>query len=69
MLIVIGLAQFALMFVVSFGLIASAVCALLGPLFVPFFIVRSLNGCSRHGSSPSFSTPSFRRRQRLHLRL
>jgi hypothetical protein len=42
MLIVIGLAQFALMFVVSFGLIASAVCALLGPLFVPFFIVPEL---------------------------
>ena len=42
MLIVIALAQFALMFVVSFGLIASAVCALLGPLFVPFFIVPTL---------------------------
>src|SRR3954471_22246056 len=42
MLIVIGLAQFALLFVVSFGLIASAVCALLGPLFVPFFIVPTL---------------------------
>jgi type IV secretory pathway VirB6-like protein len=42
MLIVIGLAQFALLFVVSFGMIASAVCALLGPLFVPFFIVPTL---------------------------
>jgi hypothetical protein len=42
MLIVIGLAQFALLFVVSFGLIASAVCGLLGPLFVPFFIVPTL---------------------------
>lgn len=42
MLIVIALAQFALMFVVSFGLIASAVCALLGPLFVPFFIVPTM---------------------------
>jgi hypothetical protein len=42
MLIVIGLAQFALLFVVSFGMIASAVCALLGPLFIPFFIVPSL---------------------------
>jgi len=39
MLIVIGLAQFALMFVVSFSMIASAICALVGPLFVPFFIV------------------------------
>ena len=42
MLIVIGLAQFALLFVVSFGMIASAVCALLGPLFIPFFIVPTL---------------------------
>ena len=42
MLIVIGVAQFALLFVVSFGMIASAVCALLGPLFVPFFIVPML---------------------------
>ena len=42
MLIVIGLAQFALLFVVSFGMLASAICALLGPLFVPFFIVPSL---------------------------
>ena len=42
MLIVIGLAQFALLFVVSFGMLASAICALLGPLFVPFFIVPTL---------------------------
>ena len=42
MLIVIGIAQFALLFVVSFGMIASAVCALVGPLFVPFFIVPTL---------------------------
>ena len=42
MLLIIGLAQFALLFVVSFGLIASAVCALLGPLFIPFFIVPHL---------------------------
>jgi hypothetical protein len=42
LLIVIGLAQFALMFVVSFGMIASAICGLLGPLFVPFFIVPTL---------------------------
>lgn len=41
MLVIIGLAQFALLFVVSFGMIASAVCALLGPLFIPFFIVPS----------------------------
>jgi hypothetical protein len=42
MLIVIGIAQFAVLFVVSFGMIASAVCALVGPLFVPFFIVPTL---------------------------
>ena len=28
---------------VAFGLIASAVCALLGPIFVPFFIVPKLD--------------------------
>ena len=42
MLLIIGLAQFALLFVVSFSMIASAVCALLGPLFIPFFIVPTL---------------------------
>ena len=42
MLLIIGLSQFALLFVVSFGMIASAVCALLGPLFIPFFIVPNL---------------------------
>jgi len=42
MLIVIGLAQFALLFVVSFSMIASAICGLVGPLFVPFFIVPTL---------------------------
>ncbi len=42
MLIVIGIAQFALMFVVSFSMIASAVCGLVGPIFVPFFIVPTL---------------------------
>jgi TrbL/VirB6 plasmid conjugal transfer protein len=42
LLIVIGLAQFAVLFVVSFGMVASAVCALLGPLFIPFFIVPTM---------------------------
>jgi len=42
MLVVIGLAQFALLFVSSFSMIASAVCGLVGPLFVPFFIVPTL---------------------------
>jgi hypothetical protein len=43
MLVVIALAQFALMFVVSFSMIASAICALVGPLFVPFFVVPTLD--------------------------
>jgi hypothetical protein len=43
LLIVIALAQFAVMFVVAFSMIASAICALLGPLFVPFFIVPRLD--------------------------
>jgi hypothetical protein len=42
MLLVIGLAQFALLFVISFSMVASAVCGLVGPLFVPFFIVPTL---------------------------
>lgn len=42
MLLLIGLAQFALLFVVSFGMIAGAVCGLVGPLFIPFFIVPTL---------------------------
>src|SRR5437764_3840728 len=42
MLLVIGLAQFALLFVVSFSMIASAVCGLGGPRFLPFFIVPTL---------------------------
>ncbi|MGH7487585.1 MAG: type IV secretion system protein, partial [bacterium] len=43
MLIVIAVAQFALMFVISFSMIASAVCGLVGPIFVPFFIVPKLD--------------------------
>ena len=42
MLLVIAIAQFSLMFVISFSMIASAVCGLVGPLFVPFFIVPTL---------------------------
>ena len=39
MLIVVTLAKVISLAIVAFGLIASAVCALLGPIFVPFFIV------------------------------
>lgn len=42
LLIVIALAQFALLFVICFSMIAAAVCVLVGPLFVPFFIVPTL---------------------------
>jgi hypothetical protein len=43
MLIVITLAKAAALCVVTFGMIATAVCALLGPIFLPFFIVDELN--------------------------
>src|SRR5262247_2040199 len=42
-LILIALAKALSLAVIAFGLIASAVCALLGPLFVPFFIVPKLD--------------------------
>jgi hypothetical protein len=43
MLIVLTLAKVISLAIVAFGLIASAVCALLGPIFVPFFIVPKLD--------------------------
>jgi hypothetical protein len=39
MLLLIALAKGLSLAVIAFGLIASAVCGLLGPIFVPFFIV------------------------------
>jgi type IV secretory pathway VirB6-like protein len=42
LLIVIALAQFAVLLVISFAMIATGVCVLVGPLFVPFFIVPTL---------------------------
>jgi type IV secretory pathway VirB6-like protein len=42
-LLLIVLAKAVSLAVISFGLIASAVCALLGPIFVPFFIVPKLD--------------------------
>src|SRR2546422_11137795 len=41
--VVVTLAKVISLAVVAFGLIASAVCALLGPIFVPFFIVPKLD--------------------------
>src|SRR5438093_5015019 len=43
LLILVTLAKVAALAVVAFGLIASAVCALVGPIFVPFFIVPKLD--------------------------
>jgi hypothetical protein len=43
LLIVVTLAKVVALAVVAFGLIASAVCALVGPIFVPFFIVPKLD--------------------------
>lgn len=42
-LLLIVVAKAISLAVISFGLIGSAVCALLGPLFVPFFIVPKLD--------------------------
>jgi type IV secretory pathway VirB6-like protein len=42
-LLLIAFAKAISLGVVSFGLIATAVCALLGPIFVPFFIVPKLD--------------------------
>src|SRR5438105_9767452 len=41
-LLLIALAKALSLAVIAFGLIASAVCGLLGPIFVPFFIVPEL---------------------------
>src|SRR5919108_3323732 len=43
LLIVVTLAKVISLAIVAFGLIGSAVCALLGPIFVPFFIVPKLD--------------------------
>jgi hypothetical protein len=42
-LFLIAFAKAVSLAVIAFGLIASAVCALLGPIFVPFFIVPKLD--------------------------
>ena len=43
LLVAVTLAKVVALAIVAFGLIASAVCALLGPIFVPFFIVPKLD--------------------------
>lgn len=43
LLIVVTLAKVISLAIIAFGLIASAVCALVGPIFVPFFIVPKLD--------------------------
>src|SRR5580765_2998382 len=42
-LLLVAVAKALSLAVIAFGLIASAVCALLGPIFVPFFIVKQLD--------------------------
>jgi hypothetical protein len=42
-MVLIAVAKAVSLAVIAFGLIASAVCALLGPIFVPFFIVPKLD--------------------------
>ena len=41
LLLIIGLAQAVVLFVTAFGLIASGVCFVIGPLFIPFALVPS----------------------------
>lgn len=41
LLLIIGLAQAVVLFVTAFGLIASGVCLVMGPLFIPFALVPS----------------------------
>src|SRR4051794_22811489 len=43
LLLLIAVAKAISLAVIAFGLIASAVCGLLGPIFVPFFIVPKLD--------------------------
>src|SRR4029453_18408527 len=43
LLIVVTVAKVVSLAMVAFGLSASAVCALVGPIFVPFFIVPRLD--------------------------
>ena len=43
LLLLVAVAKAISLAVIAFGLIASAVCALLGPIFVPFFIVPKLD--------------------------
>jgi len=43
LLVFVTIAKVVSLAIVAFGLIASAVCAMLGPIFVPFFIVPKLD--------------------------
>jgi len=42
-IILLAIAQAVSMVVIAFGIIATAVCVLLGPIFIPFFIVPQLD--------------------------
>ncbi len=41
-ILVLSTAEFVLLGVISFGLVSEAVCVLVGPIFIPFFIVPNL---------------------------
>lgn len=43
LMVVVAATKCVALAVVCFGLIASAVCALLGPIFVPFFVIEALD--------------------------
>lgn len=58
MLIVLALAKAATFAVIAFGLIASAVCALVGPIFVPFILIPQLDWMF-HGWFKAFVQYSF----------
>lgn len=42
-ILLLSLAQAIAMVIAAFGIIASAVCVLVGPIFIPFFIVPQLD--------------------------
>lgn len=43
LLVLIGIAQAVVLFITAFGLIASAVCLVIGPLFIPFVLIPTLD--------------------------
>lgn len=46
--------------VIAYGYVASAVCVLVGPIFIPFFIMPKWTGCFGAGLKPSSASASTR---------